>query len=1379
MRKKTLCLILMFTLLCNAMTTFAAHLFSVDHLLGESYRIVNGEDCVAVDGAIINDDASVNISPGGSATFGFHTPYSLRAVKIVYEGASGTTVVNTLDNEYTLNLTEPSGEYDLVFGENLGIEPQENRINYRDFVKLHEFGYVSEFVEHRGEHEVTVYSTDGMTIKKMIFEKEYVTDNLGADPNIVPDVSTGTSATYSTVMIDVDSPIIYANGGKRFVDYNEVYEKPYVYNGRMYLPINTLAKALGYYHEDYPDKGYALMRSSTHDVILLGGKCYVIEGVSEKKPLDEDVIIYRNGKAYAAVRYFAELIGDTVGYKDGLAVIDNKYTVAEIFNDNDLNKFATDIFKPYKLAAKTGKTYYVAQNHPSASDKASGTIIAPFKTLAQAAEVAQPGDTVIVREGVYRETLKPKNSGTPEARITFKAMEGENVVISATDVVDGWSHYDGDVWTAPMDWDLGATRNQVFIDGKMLNEARYPNGPEVFFDTDKLDNAWAVNGDFYRPGGDENINVVKSPTLLWQKEPDYWKGGYYIGHFGSNYAQMTAKIYGSKEGELTLGDEKTWNFHNNTGKKGFGYIVGHMNALDAPGEWIHEDDTLYMIFPEGATPNQTNVEVKARQLVIDLEGKDYVTVQGFKTIGGSARTNDGHMNILNGLDMKYITHFIHHSHGYRGQIEFPYDITKPGSPDKGEVGIYVGGSDNHVVNCIIDHTAGAGLNLAGLYAYVENNIIHDSYNSNYVSGINIMSNGYEEKNAPRGGHSIYNNTVYNTGRSCLNVSAQGNSHSIFLPMDIAYNDFHDAMLTTGDTGVVYAFAVQSAIDGYSTMLHHNYMYATLEGRDATTIDAYGVYHDAYTYGFDTFNNQYFHTTMESIFKEPTFLQEQTNCPSYARVWGNQLNYVPGGVDALDERYFIEGKMFYAGAMRDTETMQTVEYTKNYDKFINDKFTMEYSVSETLAKNPENISDGVIYDSESGYAKFTADEQYIHFEDIDFLTDSNVIAISTRGDSYNTWDQIEVIVGESIDTGAVYEGKVYLTGYDKNVPERMTVTIDPTSGTKDVWIRVKDYKSLEIGGIYVYKDEYTVADEFDYNGYSAFKWAGEFDDVFSFASCGGVKPKSMSLAEYPGKLLMNQTGPGWIVKYEDVEFTTESDKYVMSAGSGNINKHQPIEVYVEDKNSENITNSNYVAKYIEDSEDWSDRKPQIVDLNKTIEAGTYDVYIKFCEDAPEKTSTVIYFGFFNDKEWPSALLKKIGGDIDESLSVNNEEFPFIIQTMKPPKYENACLTCTLPGTCAVYKDVMIADASKNLIVNYSCDDGFDGQPVDVYLGDPNNGGKKIASFVTKYSGGRLNFCEEVIECTEEIQNGKYEVYFCFGGENEERKTCNLEWFMFTR
>jgi polygalacturonase len=79
--------------------------------------------------------------------------------------------------------------------------------------------------------------------------------------------------------------------------------------------------------------------------------------------------------------------------------------------------------KPAAAAsAPAGATIWVATG-AGCSDTAAATRTSPLCTLARAASLAEPGDTVMVRAGAYAETLAPRRSGTASAPIRFTAAE--------------------------------------------------------------------------------------------------------------------------------------------------------------------------------------------------------------------------------------------------------------------------------------------------------------------------------------------------------------------------------------------------------------------------------------------------------------------------------------------------------------------------------------------------------------------------------------------------------------------------------------------------------------------------------------------------------------------------------------------------------------------------------------------------------------------------------------------------------------------------------------------------------------------------------------------------------------------------------------------
>lgn len=86
------------------------------------------------------------------------------------------------------------------------------------------------------------------------------------------------------------------------------------------------------------------------------------------------------------------------------------------------------------------------------SDQANGSEQAPLLTIDKAASVAQPGDTVIVHEGTYREEIKHINTGLSETRrITFEAAQDEHVIIKGSETITGWQKNEDNIWKVEID----------------------------------------------------------------------------------------------------------------------------------------------------------------------------------------------------------------------------------------------------------------------------------------------------------------------------------------------------------------------------------------------------------------------------------------------------------------------------------------------------------------------------------------------------------------------------------------------------------------------------------------------------------------------------------------------------------------------------------------------------------------------------------------------------------------------------------------------------------------------------------------------------------------------------------------------------------------
>lgn len=132
--------------------------------------------------------------------------------------------------------------------------------------------------------------------------------------------------------------------------------------------------------------------------------------------------------------------------------------------------------------------YYVAANAPR---NGSGSKDAPFKTISEAASIAQAGDEVMVAPGIYREYVNPKNSGTKSQPVIYRSQEPLKAIISGAEPVKNWTHYEGNVWMARIpnglfnsynpyttliagDWYYGTEpvhTGEVYLNGKSMYEA--------------------------------------------------------------------------------------------------------------------------------------------------------------------------------------------------------------------------------------------------------------------------------------------------------------------------------------------------------------------------------------------------------------------------------------------------------------------------------------------------------------------------------------------------------------------------------------------------------------------------------------------------------------------------------------------------------------------------------------------------------------------------------------------------------------------------------------------------------------------------------------------------------------------------------------------
>lgn len=273
--KKLIGYLLVFVMILSQMPTFAGELEGLQAWPGEPASVLS-KDCI--DGTVSGD--AVSIEASGSASWGFYLPYSSPSATVTYTGASEGTLTLTIDgNDYTASV-DGNGSTEIKFYSD-SEEGQKRYYGIPTGSDTSDSYFVRKRVIHRGEKEITLSSTDDISVSEIVFNKEIAP---GPNELRVPNISAEEMDMVGTVLLHEDAPAIVVGGGRRYVSTDDVSMKPYNFNGYLYLPIATLAKAFGYYYEDIPEEGYALMRSETHEAVLLDGVCRISARQAKPSP---------------------------------------------------------------------------------------------------------------------------------------------------------------------------------------------------------------------------------------------------------------------------------------------------------------------------------------------------------------------------------------------------------------------------------------------------------------------------------------------------------------------------------------------------------------------------------------------------------------------------------------------------------------------------------------------------------------------------------------------------------------------------------------------------------------------------------------------------------------------------------------------------------------------------------------------------------------------------------------------------------------------------------------------------------------------------------------------------------------------------------------
>ena len=470
------------------------------------------------------------------------------------------------------------------------------------------------------------------------------------------------------------------------------------------------------------------------------------------------------------------------------------------------------------------------------SDNNPGTIKQPFKTIQKCADTVQPGSNCWIREGTYREKVRPQISGSESQPITFAAYKEEQVIISGTELVTDWSKHRDAIYRVKIDLpvdgysDTGFFANQIFVGGKMVPEARLPNlSPEH---------------DFLRPnllgGGLESLGgtAAKIQNEAVPELTEGWKGGRVWAN--EWYTTRTGEITGGTAKQLLAKMTAAWD----RGAYWF-YLFGKLELLDDRGEWFYDGNNqqLYLWSIDDQAPK--TVEVKQRNLAFDLSDRSFITVRNLNLFANTITTSDRSTGvIIDGVRAKYVSHYMTLPPVPESEKPYEADDAMFLAAHAHDTGIQLRGNNNVLKNSVIDWSAGNGVLLEGNNHQVTNNIIvNTNYQATYAAPVRINGNG----------HQISHNTIKRTGRDAINfdwhtAGTDGRN------LEISYNDISEFGMLSTDLGGIYV-CCHINLEGGS--INHNWIH------DAQSFSPFwgtrGIYLD-----LETFNSTVHHNVVWNL-----------------------------------------------------------------------------------------------------------------------------------------------------------------------------------------------------------------------------------------------------------------------------------------------------------------------------------------------------------------------------------------------------------------------------------------------------------------------------------------------------------------------------------
>jgi|GEM_PF-1455114 len=262
-------------------------------------------------------------------------------------------------------------------------------------------------------------------------------------------------------------------------------------------------------------------------------------------------------------------------------------------------------------------TYLVDQ--AKGNDTNSGTESSPLLSVQAGVDKLKPGDTLLIGNGIYRETVNVKPMGTKAAPILIKAAPGAKPVLSGAERITDWKACAseeetggnpdfGKIYYADISWIPTA----LFEDKKKQEISQMPDGgwwPAMQMASDGVIDPDRLKGKNLIPDG---------ATLFFFK---------YKGH---GFIREKITSFDSETGTLHVGRDLGPKFTPGGDRY---RLENHARYISRPGEWSFvekEGGARIYYMPYAANINDAMIEIPQRKNIILLGHTAYCTVEGLE-----------------------------------------------------------------------------------------------------------------------------------------------------------------------------------------------------------------------------------------------------------------------------------------------------------------------------------------------------------------------------------------------------------------------------------------------------------------------------------------------------------------------------------------------------------------------------------------------------------------------------------------------------------------------------------------------------------------------------------------------------------------------------